>query len=222
MKILIIGEGKRVEELRSCIAPEHETAVSSAEAATSAVGFDALFDTTFDKEPAVADVYEGFRGVAVVSAVNTTLVQFADTPLGNCLLIGMNMIPTFMSRSRKEWSFLNEPSRQAGEKLASDLGWTFTEVHDQVGMITPRILFQIINEACWTLHEGTADMMDIDSAMKLGTNYPFGPFEWADRIGLDEIIDTLTALAYDDPARYRICPLLEEKYFRGEAFYPAR
>jgi 3-hydroxybutyryl-CoA dehydrogenase len=53
------------------------------------------------------------------------------------------------------------------------LDWKYIQVEDRVGMVTPRVIFMIINEACCTLQEGTASMKDIDTSMKLGTNYPF-------------------------------------------------
>ena len=80
-------------------------------------------------------------------------------------------------------------------------------------MVTPRIIFMIINEAYYTVQEGTATREDIDQGMKLGTNYPFGPFEWAEKIGLDNVYETLEAI-YEDTKeeRYKICPLLKREY----------
>src|SRR5262249_16378002 len=49
--------------------------------------------------------------------------------------------------------------------------------------IFARILATIINEAAMLLDQGVASREDIDTAMRLGTNYPHGPVEWADRIG---------------------------------------
>jgi 3-hydroxybutyryl-CoA dehydrogenase len=71
----------------------------------------------------------------------------------------------------------------------------------------------IINEAYYTVQEGTASREDIDLAMKLGTNYPYGPFEWCQRIGIKYIFELLTAV-YEDTKdeRYRICPLLKKEY----------
>lgn len=59
---------------------------------------------------------------------------------------------------------------------------------DQIGTaeeqyVFARILVSIINEAAWALTEKVASAADIDTAMKLGTNYPKGPLEWADEIG---------------------------------------
>ena len=79
--------------------------------------------------------------------------------------------------------------------------------------------FMIINEACYTLQEGTATIPDIDLGMKLGTSFPKGPFEWANLIGVSEVYHTLKAI-YEDTKdeRYKICPLLKTKHLKGERF----
>ena len=48
------------------------------------------------------------------------------------------------------------------------------------------------------------------TGMRLGTNYPYGPFEWCEKIGLNEVYETLEAI-YEDTKdeRYKICPLLK-------------
>jgi 3-hydroxybutyryl-CoA dehydrogenase len=81
-------------------------------------------------------------------------------------------------------------------------------------MVTPRIIAMIINEAYFTLQERTATRSDIDVSMKLGTNYPFGPFEWATKIGLKNVYNLLNAL-YNDTKdeRYKISPLLKKETF---------
>jgi 3-hydroxybutyryl-CoA dehydrogenase len=79
-------------------------------------------------------------------------------------------------------------------------------------MITPRVVCMIINEAYFTAEAGTASREDIDTAMRLGTNYPYGPFEWAQQIGVKHVYDVLTAVhrATGDE-RYRVCNLLKEE-----------
>ena len=71
----------------------------------------------------------------------------------------------------------------------------------------------IINEAFYTLEEGTSTKEDINIAMKLGTNYPKGPFEWVDEIGIEHIYEVLDAMqkdSHDD--RYKICNALKSHY----------
>ena len=46
---------------------------------------------------------------------------------------------------------------------------------------------------------GTSTKEEIDIAMKLGTGYPFGPFEWGEMIGLSRIAELLKKLSYDNP-----------------------
>jgi 3-hydroxybutyryl-CoA dehydrogenase len=88
-------------------------------------------------------------------------------------------------------------------------------VNSRVGLITPRVVCMIINEAFYTVQEGTATEGDIDQAMKLGTNYPMGPFEWCDKIGLADVYETLEALYQDThDERYKICSLLKQRYLR--------
>jgi 3-hydroxybutyryl-CoA dehydrogenase len=56
--------------------------------------------------------------------------------------------------------------------------------------------------------------------MRLGTNYPSGPLEWGERIGLDHVLHTLDALHAAVPdGRYRAVPLLRQLVERGGSFF---
>lgn len=97
------------------------------------------------------------------------------------------------------------------ETFFQSLGKETELVEDEVGLVFPRILTLIINEAAFTLMEKAATPQDIDIAMKKGTNYPYGPLEWADQIGLDEIYAISRGLSRDlAEERYRTAPLLRK------------
>lgn len=102
-------------------------------------------------------------------------------------------------------------------QLFADWGKKVEIIQDQVGGVFPRILALIINEACQAMAEGVAQAESIDIAMKKGTNYPYGPFEWADRIGLEHILWILDGLyrEYGDD-RYRASVLLKKKIYAGQ------
>jgi 3-hydroxybutyryl-CoA dehydrogenase len=68
-------------------------------------------------------------------------------------------------------------------------------VPDIPGFVTARVISMIINEAYFALDENVSSKEEIDTAMKLGTNYPYGPFEWAKAIGLKNVYDLLKHLA---------------------------
>ncbi|MCF8429562.1 MAG: hypothetical protein K9G64_05470 [Bacteroidia bacterium] len=135
-------------------------------------------------------------------------------------LFGINSVETFLNRNLLEVSMLNSSNEQILTDLLGKLNWEYKLIKDRVGMVTPRVVCMVINEACYTLQEGTATMMDIDISMKLGTNYPFGPFEWADKIGIKNVYEILEQL-YNDTKdeRYKICPLLKTHYLLKQNFY---
>jgi 3-hydroxybutyryl-CoA dehydrogenase len=83
-------------------------------------------------------------------------------------------------------------------------------VADISGFIAARVVAMIINEAYYTLEEGISGKAEIDTAMKLGTNYPYGPFEWSQKIGLKNICALLESLAKDQP-RYTPSALLKKE-----------
>jgi 3-hydroxybutyryl-CoA dehydrogenase len=75
--------------------------------------------------------------------------------------------------------------------------------------IAERVILAIVNEAFRALGDGVADEADIDLAMRLGANHPFGPFEWAARTGMHEVVVMLDALSDEDADTFRpALPLL--------------
>jgi 3-hydroxybutyryl-CoA dehydrogenase len=91
------------------------------------------------------------------------------------------------------------------------------------GGIVARILATIVNEAASAVAEGVATPEAIDTAMRLGTNYPSGPLEWGERIGLAPVVGTLDALHASVPdGRYRVTPLLRSLAEREGSFFESR
>ncbi len=78
---------------------------------------------------------------------------------------------------------------------------------DVPGFISASVIAMIINEAYFAKADGVSTEAEIDLAMKLGTNYPYGPFEWAQKIGLKNILNLLTSMS-DQNNKYAPSPLL--------------
>lgn len=81
-------------------------------------------------------------------------------------------------------------------------------VNEFPGFIPSRISALVGNEAFYMLQEGVASAQDIDKAIKLGLNYPMGPFELGDLVGLDTRLKNLEYLNKTLGEKYRPCPLL--------------
>jgi 3-hydroxybutyryl-CoA dehydrogenase len=86
--------------------------------------------------------------------------------------------------------------------LYRELDCRYLNAPDIPGMISARVVAGIINEAWYTWEEKVSTKEEIDTAMRLGTNYPLGPFEWGDRIGLGEVAGLLRELSKTDE-RYK-------------------
>jgi 3-hydroxybutyryl-CoA dehydrogenase len=136
----------------------------------------------------------------------------------DCTLVGFNGLPGFVNRPLLEVSLLEEADLPKLQAVCTALGTDFRLVQDRVGMATPRVICQIINEAYYTVQEGTASREDIDLGMQLGTNYPMGPFAWCEKIGIKHVYELLLALQQDTgDERYKVCPLLKRAYMLHQA-----
>ncbi|MHC2990823.1 3-hydroxyacyl-CoA dehydrogenase [Pontibacter sp. HJ8] len=181
---------------------------------------DIVFDFMLHQEPERLSYYAPEQVVfchAVTRQLAALVRESGQT--NGCTLFGFNGLPTLFDRPLLEVSLLHQGEEEKLQSICTKLGTEYQLVDDRVGMVTPRILCMIINEACYTLQEGTASIADIDLGMKLGTNYPKGPFEWANAIGIVNVYNVLEAV-YEDTKeeRYKICPLLRTKYLKRETF----
>ena len=107
----------------------------------------------------------------------------------------INAWDTFLEKEKLELVTNNEI--EVGNIL-KQLNYQYILVPDIIGMIAPRNIAMIINEAYFALEDEISSKEQIDTAMKLGTNYPYGPFEWANKIGLQNIADLLNELSKTD------------------------
>lgn len=142
------------------------------------------------------------------------IINSVITPLKNIQqdFIRINGWHTFLKRQMIEAAANNTLQKANAEKLFLSLGKKPEWVPDITGLITPRIVAAIINEAFFALEENVSTEEEIDTAMKLGTNYPFGPFEWSKKIGLQNICSLLDELSKEQ-IRYQPSPLLKQTAF---------
>ncbi len=213
MKILIIGQPENFEEFKLKFGETHNYKFyESIDVVEDGIGeHDVLFDYTIDDAPEMVQVYSDVDIPVFLNTVKISLSELNFVYGLNDNVFGFNGLKTFVNRPQLEVTSLNNTALL--KDTISALNSEFVLIDDRVGMVTPRVILMIINEAFYTVQEGTAKKEDIDQGMKLGTNYPYGPFEWAQKIGIKDIYETLEAI-YEDSKdeRYKICPLLKQEY----------
>lgn len=170
---------------------------------------DVVVDLLYDNNPERIFALKQFlpRPV-IIHSVGDTLAAIGFP------FIRINSWPGFLQRDTVEISAIPQQHTSVRD-LFTAIGWSFRIVPDLPGMVTARIISSIINEAYFTLEAGVSSKEEIDIAMKTGTNYPLGPFEWSSTIGLKKVYAVLLQLCKED-MRYTVSPLLVSEALQAE------
>ncbi len=109
---------------------------------------------------------------------------------------------------------LSEADRQTVEATLIHCGLQPVVLRDVPGLLVARTIAMLVNEAADAVWQGVCTEEAADLAMKLGTNYPAGPFEWLQQVGVAGMVTLLENLftAYRSE-RYRISPLLMQRFW---------
>ena len=219
MNILVVGDSPSQAEFKSKFRDLHPTVykfsgdLSNDDLEKAQV----VFDFTME-EWAHHRLYQDKKGFhLLVNSVKTSLQGLQRTYKWPALLAGFNGWPSLFDRPILELTLAPQVDKSVVDELCDRLKSPYVLVDDRVGMVTPRVICMIINEAFYTVQEGTASEPDIDAGMKLGTRYPRGPFEFCKAIGIKQVYELLDALYHDThEGRYKICPLLKKQYYNAD------
>lgn len=175
---------------------------------------DVLFDLLTIEAGDVEEFYHlhAFK-MTFVNCGYMDINEFASRiPMYQMPMLCINGFPGLIKPPLVEIASMHSSHLALGTEYLEKLGLQPIHLPNRVGMVTPRIVSTIINEAYYTLMEGTASREHIDKSMKLGTNYPYGPFEWAEKIGIYKVYVLLESLMnHTGEHRYRPCPLLRDE-----------
>jgi 3-hydroxybutyryl-CoA dehydrogenase len=206
MNVLVLANDGQKEEILAL--PVNDTVqikwISTITDSRADQSFDSCIDLLFDNNPERIEWLKNLHIPLIV--INSVDVRLQDIQQDFIRINGWN---TFLKRSVIEASVNNAALKTKGEELFSNLGRKTEWVADITGFITPRVVASIVNEAFFALEEKVSTEEDIDIAMKTGTNYPYGPFEWSQKIGLQNIYSLLTALSREQ-SRYQPSALLKQ------------
>lgn len=106
---------------------------------------------------------------------------------------------------------------EAAANLMASWGKVPIPAPDTPGFIVNRALMMLLNEAAFLVQEGSAPR-DVDEAMKLGCNFPMGPLELMDLVGVDVAYDCCVAMwrQFDERDKYEPCALLKSMVASGK------
>lgn len=105
----------------------------------------------------------------------------------------------------------SEAAKKTAEKVFKSLGKIPVWVEDTPGMVLPRVVCMLINEAAFAVQDGVGDKDTIDKAMQLGANYPKGLLAWGAEIGYRRVAGVLEHMQREyGEDRYRPCYLLRK------------
>ena len=99
--------------------------------------------------------------------------------------------------------------------LIEKAGVTAVEVADLPGLVLDRVMASAINEAAIMQMTKVATVEDIDGVAKSCLNWPAGPFEFADIIGIDRVLSTLELLSHEAGPRFLPCRIFKQMVAAG-------
>jgi 3-hydroxybutyryl-CoA dehydrogenase len=122
----------------------------------------------------------------------------------------MNPVPLMKGVEIVRTLLTSEQTLRISLDFVKSLGKETVVVKDSPGFVTNRIITLVMNEAAKLLEENLASIQEIDKIEKLSHNWPMGPFELADMVGIDVLVDLLEGV-YQQTGweRYKPAPILK-------------
>jgi 3-hydroxybutyryl-CoA dehydrogenase len=161
-------------------------------------------DAYFNLQNDSADIdYRNLNAPVFINSVTKTLSNIKSKEN----VIRINAWQGFLEK--EIWELAGSISLEVAS-IIKTLNKKYITVDDEPGFVSARIIAMIINEAYFAKGENVSTEAEIDIAMKLGTNYPYGPFEWSNIIGLKNIYQLLKKLSETDE-RYLPAPEIENE-----------
>lgn len=167
--------------------------------------------------PFLFEDYPGAAAFFLLEINGSDMIYPGSKPVFvNCMTTGLAALhaPSTVTGINGWSSFLKRPLWEITGSSNDGAIAVLTMIHkqcimvkDEPGLVAGRVVAMIINEAYFALGDAVSDKAAIDTAMKLGTNYPYGPFEWAEKIGVKNIYTLLQKLG-ETGSRYKPAPAL--------------
>jgi 3-hydroxybutyryl-CoA dehydrogenase len=199
--------------------------VATAVGSQAVAGHQLIVEAVFEDEPLKRQTWGEISAAADADAIfasNTSSISITglatatDRPQKFIGLHFFSPVPVMSLIEIIRGLETDDATHAAARDFAGELGKTVIESKDMPGFLVNRMLGPFINEAIFTLMEGTGTAADIDTGAKLGLNHPMGPLELSDFVGNDVMLGVLDVLhrGIGDP-KFRPAPLLRQMVAAG-------
>ncbi|MDQ3682298.1 MAG: 3-hydroxyacyl-CoA dehydrogenase family protein [Bacteroidota bacterium] len=205
MQIIVLADALQREALSNGIFSADVVWVANEEEFLQYKNANAFIDLEFINTPGrIAFLAQLLPKPVIINSIIDTL---AETNLSFARINAWN---SFLNSELIEASANNDELKKTVQDIFGLFNKKLEWLPDVPGFVTPRVISMIINEAYFALSENVSTIEEVDTAMKLGTAYPYGPFEWGNKIGLQNIVTLLKKLSKKQP-RYIPCELLVQE-----------
>jgi 3-hydroxybutyryl-CoA dehydrogenase len=201
-----VAKGKLEESARDAILERITPTVELDDLVDCGLVIESVVEDLAVKKPLFADLDAVCKPEAVLATNTSTLsvIELAvqtKRPDRVCGIHFFNPAPVMTLVEVVRPLTATDETIEAAKEFVHRCGKDAVDVRDRAGFIVNALLFPYLNNAVRMLDHGTASMHDIDVAMKGGCNFPLGPFQLLDLVGLDTSVSILDALyaEFKDP-----------------------
>ncbi len=228
LKAIDTALAKRLEKGKISAADKEATMsriklVDSLEQAKDAdIAEEAVFEDLEVKQKVFAELGKVMSDKTILgsntSSLPATPIASASGRPEKCMIIHFHQPPTVMRLVEIVRALqTSDETAKAVHDFCQQIGKTAVEIKkDCPGFLTNRTMVPLLNEVYYCLYEGIASKEDIDIAFKAGFNWPVGPLELSDFIGLDTMLHICESLhEHRGGDKYLPCPLLRNMVAAG-------
>lgn len=188
------------------------------EIANADLVIEATIDQLYTKQEVLRTADRLCRPEVVFMLTSATLCvsEIARILTRSDLLVGVHFIPPVTDVDVVEFSYIDETAKSAvevAENFVIKLGKEPVHISETTGLVNPRTLCTLISEAAQMLDEGIGSAAAVEKILKGSWSMAQGPFEMADRIGLDVVLNWMEQLQAKYGDRYAP-PALLRRYIR--------
>jgi len=226
-KVIILGSGEATEKIRELFSQAGLKVVMLSpkedyvdELADADLVLDALSQDMESRKEALHKCAEKAPAKAILATTASSgITEMAAVTKRPQKFIGLNFTANpfgdkHLVQITKGLETSEETLRTCRE-LIEEAGAAAVELEDAPGLILNRVITTVINEAATMYMSKIASVEDIDKITKLCLNWPMGPFEFADTLGIDNVVATLEVLSQQSGQQYLPCRLLRQMVASG-------